>query len=155
MKKIYTSSFFRLIAILVACPGLALGQTTIYQSGFEAGDPAIVAQGSSGSHVVNYTTGPITAAVSGRSSFGSGTGSVGSFMTGLVNFTAGKYYQIEATVRKNSSCTGKLQMYKNLTQTHAAMIASTGGDIILNPAANNISGINPIVIRGTFYASVT
>ncbi|MFM8916548.1 MAG: BNR-repeat neuraminidase N-terminal domain-containing protein, partial [Bacteroidota bacterium] len=155
MKKIYTSSFFRLIAILVACPGLALGQTTIYQSGFEAGDPAIVAQGSSGSHVVNYTTGPITAAVSGRSSFGSGTGSVGSFMTGLVNFTDGKYYQIEATVRKNSSCTGKLQMYKNLTQTHAAMIASTGGDIILNPAANNISGINPIVIRGTFYASVT
>ncbi|MFM7900917.1 MAG: hypothetical protein ACKPAD_02930, partial [Bacteroidota bacterium] len=74
MKKINTSSFFRLIAILVACPGIALGQTTIYQSGFEAGDPAIFAQGSSGSHVANYTTGPITAAVSGRGSYSTSAG---------------------------------------------------------------------------------
>lgn len=131
-------------------------QTILFQSGFESGDPTITVNAPTGVISNNYLTGPITGTVSGRHSYVTNADVIGTFMTPLVTFTAGKYYTVSCNVRKNAGCTAKLQIWKNATQTHAAMVASTGSDILLNPATNNISGTAVLNISSnTFKATVT
>lgn len=62
----------------------------------------------------------------------------GCIITPLLTFTNGNTYTITVYARAKA-CTGKLQIYKNITATNAAMKASIGGDIILSSGIQNVT----------------
>lgn len=107
---------------------------TIFTSGFEAADAVLT---------YNSTTGT-AARINSLARTGTWRGGFtangtydGCAITPLLNFVAGNTYTITVYSRA-MACTGKLQIYKNLTATNAAMKASTGGDILLSSAGNNV-----------------
>ncbi|MFM7016423.1 MAG: BNR-repeat neuraminidase N-terminal domain-containing protein [Bacteroidota bacterium] len=109
-------------------------QTVIFQSGFEAGDPAFTYDATSGT-CSNVTVGPPrTGTNNGRLL---GASADGSIMTPLISFTAGKYYTVEV-YSKATKCVQSLSIKKSLTATNAAMKAATGADIIL-AGSNNVT----------------
>jgi hypothetical protein len=127
MKKITS-----LVLFLCFC-FLAKSQTVIFQSGFEAGDPAFTYNATIGV-CSNVTVGPRTGTNNGRLI---NAGANGSIITPLISFTAGKYYVVEV-YSKATKCVQSLSIKKSLTATNAAMTAAAGADIIL-AGTNNVT----------------
>ena len=78
----------------------------------------------------------------------------GCAITPLLNFTAGNTYTINVYSRA-MDCTGRLRIFKNLTATNVAMKASAGGDILLNPAGNNVLSTAYVLYTVSWVAAVT
>ncbi len=150
MKKINTQSFFRLIAVLIAFPGFAIGQTTIYQSGFEAGDPTF-------SYAVGTINTPLLTVAGGASapscgSFAANGKYDGAFITtGTVNLQAGKFYQITLS-HKVAACAGSLKLYRSAVGgTYANATAGT----LLGTITTNQTGYAIGTIAFSVPANVT
>ena len=108
-------------------------QTVVFQSGFEAVDPAFTYNATAGV-CSNVTAAPRTGTNNGRLI---NAGANGSIITPLISFTAGKYYVVEV-YSKATKCVQSLSIKKSLTATNAAMTAAAGADIIL-AGTNNVT----------------
>ena len=117
-------------------------QTTLWSTGFETGNSTPTYSLTTGVSLGLSTTGGNNAAYSGRIVANSGSaGKVydGSIITNnTISVTSGKYYEVIVWA-KIATATGKLQIYKNSTNTNAAMKTSSGGDIILSSSTNNVT----------------
>jgi len=121
--------------------GVTSSQTTLWSTGFETGNTTPTYSLTTGVSLGLSTTGGNTAAQCGRIVANSSPSKTydGSIITSnTITFIAGKYYEVIVWA-KVATATGRLQIYKNSTNTNAAMKASSGGDIILSSATNNVT----------------
>ncbi len=134
-KKLNTLlAFFAFALMFLALPISGISQTTIFTSGFEAADAVLTYSSTTGTAArINS----LARTGTWRGGFTANGTYDGCAITPLLNFTAGNTYTITVYSRA-MACTGKLQIYKNLTATNAAMKASTGGDILLSSGSNNV-----------------
>lgn len=133
-----------------------LSQTIKWQTNFEAGSSAPTYSLTTGVSLGLSTTGGNTAAQCGRivaNSGGAGKVYDGSIITNsTISFVVGKYYEVIVWA-KVTTATGKLQIYKNITNTNTAMKASTGGDIILSSTSNNVTTTSYVKYTAGFTVS--
>lgn len=154
--KLILKSFCALAALLLLFAVNGEAQTTIFQSGFETGDPAFIYSCTSCTGGLgNGTTNPNTGTNAGYINGGATKAYDGSIITGTtIAFTAGKYYTFKVFARV-AVCTGRLQIMKSATATNAAMLAATGSNILLSSGSNNVTSTTYSLFSAAYYSSVT
>jgi hypothetical protein len=151
--KNFTFKICCLFALTLGIVFDGFSQTTIFSSGFETSDPAFSYNATTNTCAVstsNFRTGA-------RCGYATGTGNPtysGSAITPLQTFYPGVTYTVSVYARVGT-CTGKLQIMKSATATNAAMLAASGGDIILSSASSNVTSTTYAQLSGTFTVSAT
>jgi hypothetical protein len=126
---------FLLLTGIVLSGLSAFGQTIIFQSGFEPGDPAFTYAAGTQNTPTQGTTGGNSAPYCGT--FASNGKYDGAFITGTsLNLLAGKYYQVNLTY-KVATCGGSLKAYRSITGASYANI--TGGTLLNTTTTNQVN----------------
>jgi hypothetical protein len=129
--------FLSLLALLFFS-GNSSAQTTLWSTGFEAGNSVPTLSSTTSASFNIQASGGNFASKSVQITAASPPSKIydGSVITSSLSFTAGKYYVV-TVYAKVTAVTGILRIMKSSTATNAAMKTATASDIILNAATND------------------
>jgi hypothetical protein len=138
-NKIQSFVIFLSLFVLFFLGNEMNGQSALWSTGFESGDSVPILSNTNSSSFSTQTTGGNLAAGSVQitsPSTGNSKYYDGSVITNTaLSLTTGKFYVV-IVYAKASITAGVLRIVKSTNSTNAAMKASTGSDIILNPGSS-------------------
>ena len=135
MKNNLYKNFFTLMVLLTTVVATLQGQTVIYQTGFETGDPTLTyAVGTINTPVLSATGGNTAPACGKFTTNGKYDGAF--ISTNTITFQAGKFYQLSYAY-KIATCVGSVKVYRS--NVGASYANATAGTLLATTTTNQVA----------------